>query len=195
MVTMLTWPKYSAGNTSKFVASRTRVDAVDLLGKGKGCDSHLMLSGFTGGKTMTFSELASNPFGASNQKSSRVLMVINEPESLHQHSELLETLGCEVLTCDSYGDVLEMLQNGAFDFVTVGRGGTVFEGEGAIISAKEINRGVPVLVMARNLGMGDHLQSLQMESLDDPEMFVPHEELVRILRTHLLYSVGRQPDA
>lgn len=144
---------------------------------------------------MKFSELASISFEASNQKSSRVLMLIHESESLAHHSELLQTLGYEVLACDSYGDGLEMLQNGAFDFVTVGWGGTAFEGEGNTLPAKGINRSIPVLVMARNPDMGNYLESLQMEAVDDSEMPVPNEEFMRILRTHLLYSVGRQPDA
>lgn len=144
---------------------------------------------------MKFSDLASFPFGASNQKGSRVLMLINEPESLDHHSELFQTLGYEVLACDSYGDGLEMLQNGAFDFVTVGWGGNVFEREGTSVPVKRMNRSIPVLVMARNSEMDDYLQSLEMGQVEDSELPVPNEEFLRILRTHLLYSAGRQPDA
>lgn len=144
---------------------------------------------------MKFSELYNNPFDPPIQKSSRVLMVINEPESLTHHSELLQTLGYEVLACDSYGDGLEMLQNDAFDFVTVGRGSMAFEGKDGVMPSTAIDRGIPVLVMARRSDMDDYLETLKLEAVDDSELPVPHEEFMRILRTRLLYSVGRQPDA
>ena len=144
---------------------------------------------------MKYSELAGNPFAVGVQKGSRVLMVIHEPESLDYQCELLQTLGYDVLACDSYGDGLEILQDGAFDFVTVGRGGMAFEGEGDAMPAKGINRSIPVLVMARNSEMDDYLESLQMQAVDDSGLPMRHEEFMRILRTHLLYSVGRQPDA
>ena len=144
---------------------------------------------------MKFSELYNNPFDRPIQKSSRVLMVINEPESLTHHSELLKTLGYEVLACDSYGDGLAMLQNDAFDFVTVGRGSTAFEGKCGAMNSTAIDRGIPVLVMARSSDMDDYLETLKSEAFDDSELPVLHEEFIRVLRTHLLYSVGRQPDA
>ena len=125
----------------------------------------------------------------------RVLMVIDEPESLDHHSELLRALGYEVLACDSYGEGLAMLQNGSFDFVTVGQGSVSFEGKGVVERALEIDRSIPVLVLARNSDMDNYLEAMQLGAVDYLEMPVPPEEFMRVLRTHLLYSIGRHHDA
>lgn len=125
----------------------------------------------------------------------RVLMVIDEPESLEHHSELLQALGYEVLACDSYGEGLAMLQNESFDMVTVGQGTLLFEGRGVVMRSMELDRSVPVLVLARNSDMDNYLEAMQLGAVDYLEMPVPPEEFKRVLRTHLLYSIGRPPDA
>jgi two-component system, NtrC family, phosphoglycerate transport system response regulator PgtA len=129
------------------------------------------------------------------QGSPRVLMVIDEPESLDHHSELLRALGYEVLACDSYGEGLVMLQNESFDMVTVGQGSLSFEGKGVVMQALEIDRSIPVLVLARNSDMDNYLEAMQLGAVDYLEMPVPPEEFMRVLRTHLLYSIRRPPDA
>ena len=144
---------------------------------------------------MKFPELNSNEIGGGVEKRSRVLMVIDEPESLLHHSDLLRALGYEVLACDSYGDGLEMLQNDAFDFVTVGQGSMAFEGKGVIMRSKEVDQSIPVLVLARTSDRDNYLEAMQLGAVDYLEMPVLEEEFMRVLRTHLLYSIGRQPDA
>jgi DNA-binding response OmpR family regulator len=129
------------------------------------------------------------------QTGPKVLMVIDEPESLDHHSELLRALGYEVLTCDSYGEGLAMLQNEAFDLVTVGQGSMCFEGKDVVMRALEIDRSIPVLVLARNSDMENYLEAMQLGAVDYLEMPVPTEEFMRVLRTHLLYSYGGQTDA
>ncbi len=129
------------------------------------------------------------------QSGPKVLMVIDEPESLGHHSELLRALGYEVLACDSYGEGLAILQNETFDLVTVGQGGMAFEGKDVVMRALEIDRSLPVLVLARNSDMDNYLEAMQLGAVDYLEMPVPPEEFMRVLRTHLIYSFGRQPDA
>ena len=129
------------------------------------------------------------------QNGPRVLMVIDEPESLGHHSELLRAMGYEVLTCDSYGEGLAMLQNEAFDLVTVGQGSLAFEGKGVVMRAMEIDRNTPVLVLARTSDMENYLEAMQLGAVDYLEMPVTQEEFERVLRTHLLYSLGGGYDA
>ncbi len=129
------------------------------------------------------------------QTGPRVLMVIDDPVSLDHHSELLRLLGYEVLACDSYGEGLAMLQNEAFDLVTVGQGSMFFEGKDVVMRALEIDRSIPVLVLARNSDMENYLEAMQLGAVDYLEMPVPPEEFMRVLRTHLLYSLGRRTDA
>jgi DNA-binding NtrC family response regulator len=144
---------------------------------------------------MKFTDLAGLSSEYLPQSSPRVLMVIDEPESLDHHSELLRSLGYEVLTCDSYGEGLAMLQNEAFDMVTVGQGSLSFEGKGVLMRSVEIDRSIPVLVLARNSDMENYVEAIHLGAVDYLEMPVPLEEFVRVLRTHLLYSIGRPPDA
>ena len=125
----------------------------------------------------------------------RVLMVIDDPASLVHHSELLRLLGYEVLACDSYGEGLSMLQDGAFDLVTVGQGSMLFEGREVVMRALELDRSIPVLVLARNSDMENYLEAMQLGAVDYLEMPVPPDEFLRVLRTHLLYSLGRRTDA
>lgn len=133
--------------------------------------------------------------GENSQKGPRVLMVIDEPESLGHHSELLRALGYEVLACDSYGEGLAILRNEDFDLVTVGQGTLAFEGRGVVMLSIELDRSVPVLVLARNSNMDNYLEAMQLGAVDYLEMPVPIEEFTRVLRTHQLYSLGRRHDA
>jgi DNA-binding response OmpR family regulator len=149
----------------------------------------------TGGKIMKITEVGGIGNGELVHHGPKVLMVIDEPESLDHHSELLRALGYEVLACDSYGEGLAMLQNGAFDFVTVGQGSPSFEGKDVVMRALEIDRSVPVLVLARNSDMENYLEAMQLGAVDYLEMPVSPEEFMRVLRTHLLYSFGGRTDA
>lgn len=144
---------------------------------------------------MKFTDLAGIRSDDFVQSGPKVLMVIDEPESLNHHSELLRALGYEVLACDSYGDGLAMLQNEAFDMVTVGQGSLSFEGKDVVMRALELDRSIPVLVLTRNTDMENYLEAMQLGAVDYLEMPVSQEEFMRVLRTHVLYSIGRPPDA
>jgi DNA-binding NtrC family response regulator len=149
----------------------------------------------TGGKVMKITAVGEMGSGKLVHNGPRVLMVIDEPESLDHYSELLRTLGYEVLACDSYAKALGILQNGAFDLVTVGQGSTSFEGKDVLMRALEIDRTLPVLVLARNSDMENYLEAIQLGAVDYLEMPVPKEEFMRVLRTHLLCSIGGKTDA
>ncbi|HVB29257.1 MAG TPA: hypothetical protein VNG91_05535, partial [Terriglobia bacterium] len=95
----------------------------------------------------------------------------------------------------SYGEGLAMLQSEAFDLVTVSQGGMAFEGKGVVMQALETDRSLPVLVLARNSDMENYLEAMQLGAVDYLEMPVPPEEFTRVLRTHLLRSIGQQTDA
>lgn len=125
----------------------------------------------------------------------KVLMVIDERESLDYYSKLLRAMGYEVLACESNDEALGVLRNGSFDLVTVGQGSASFEGKEVLVRALEIDRRVPVLVLARNLDMENYLDAMQLGAVDYLEMPVPQEELTRVLRTHIPSPIGGQTDA
>ena len=114
-------------------------------------------------------------------------MVIDERKSLSRHSNLLRSLGYEVLACDSYARGLAMLQSETFDLVTVGQGGNAFEGKKVVMRALELDRSTPILVLARNSDMKNYLEAMQLGAVDYLEMPVPTEEFTRVLMTHLRY--------
>jgi DNA-binding response OmpR family regulator len=149
----------------------------------------------SGGKSMKTAKVGAHGTEGLAQTGPRVLMVIDDPASLDHHSELLRCLGYDVLACDSYGEGLAMLQHEPFDLVTVGQGSMFFEGKDVVMRALEIDRSVPVLVLARNSYMENYLEAMQLGAVDYLEMPVPPEEFMRVLRTHLLYSLGRRSDA
>lgn len=121
------------------------------------------------------------------KKGPRVLMVMEEPGSLGHHTSLLRALGYEVLACDSYRRGLDMLHHETFDLVTVGQGGTRFEGRKVVVKALEKDRGTPVLVLARTSNIENYLEAMQLGAVDYLETPVPPEDLKRVLRTHLRY--------
>jgi DNA-binding NtrC family response regulator len=144
---------------------------------------------------MKATEFPKTDTGGKVPKLPRVLMVIDESESLGHHSELLRSMGYEVLACTSYGVGMEMLQDEDFDFVTVGQGSLAFEGKGIVMRALEIDRNTPVLVLARTSDMENYLEAMQLGAVDYLEMPVSKDEFERVLRTHLLYSLGGRYDA
>lgn len=152
------------------------------------------VGGWTGGYLMRAIH-AGDGMRDLDPKAPKVLMVITEPESLDHHSDLLRALGFEVLPCTSYGDALALLQTEEFDLVTVGQGSMAFEGKSVVMRALEIDRGTPVLVLARRTDMENYLEAMQLGAVDYLEMPVPPEEFLRVLRTHLLHSISGQTDA
>lgn len=114
-------------------------------------------------------------------------MVMNESASLGYHSNLVRALGYEVLTCGSYTQGLTLLHCDTFDFVTVGQGGHGFEGKKVVMEALEMDRSLPVLVLARTSNMKNYLEAMQLGAVDYLEMPVPPEEFLRVFRTHLRY--------
>jgi DNA-binding NtrC family response regulator len=53
-----------------------------------------------------------------------------------------------------------------FDFVMVSQGTPNFEGSCVLKRATEINRSLPVLVVARSLDMGCYLEAMQLGAVD-----------------------------
>lgn len=117
----------------------------------------------------------------------RILIVIEEPESLVCHSNLLQSLGYRVFACGSYSEGFAILQREAFDLITIGQGGKAFEGKKLVTRALGLDRSTPVLVLARNSDINNYLEAMQLGAVDYLEMPVPREEFARVLRTHLRY--------
>jgi DNA-binding NtrC family response regulator len=96
----------------------------------------------------------------------KVLVVDNSPEDLQHYSTMLEAYGYQVRRCGSYPEGVRRLGNEAFDFVIVSQGSAKFEGSCVLKRAIELDRSLPVLVVARCLDMGCYLEAMQLGARD-----------------------------
>ncbi len=124
----------------------------------------------------------------STGRSPRVLLVMEEIDSMHDPSDFLRAQGHEVFLCQSYERGLDLLSREIFDFIAVSQGGTGFEGKKIVMRALEADRSTPVLVLTRAADMENYLEAMQLGAVDYLEMPVPLTELVRVLRTHLRHQ-------
>ena len=114
----------------------------------------------------------------------RALLVVEEPEALHHYRSLLEGWGYQVRGCHSYEDGMTSLESEIFDFVMVSQGSRNFEGRCVLERATEIDRRLPVLVVARCLDMGCYLEAMQLGAVDYLAEPISVSEIGRVLRNH-----------
>ena len=76
------------------------------------------------------------------------------------------------------------LADEVFDFVMVSQGTPNFEGSRVLKRATEINRSLPVLVVARCLDMGCYLEAMQLGAVDYLVEPLTVSEIGRVLENH-----------
>ena len=96
----------------------------------------------------------------------RVLVVNEDPERLQFYRIVLEAWGYQVRACSCYEEGVHCLATGIFDVVMVSQGSRSFEGRCVLERAIEINRRLPVLVMARCPDMPCYLEAMQLGAAD-----------------------------
>ena len=96
----------------------------------------------------------------------KALLVEEDPGNLRYYSNILEGYGYRVRACNSYREGVVCLTGEIFDFVMVSQGTPKFEGICVLKRATEINRSLPVLVVARCLDMGCYLEAMQLGAVD-----------------------------
>ena len=114
----------------------------------------------------------------------KALLVVEEPEALHYYCGLLEGWGYQVRCCHSYEEGMSCLGSEVFDFVMVSQGSRNFEGRCVVERATEIDRRLPVLVVARCLDMGCYLEAMQLGAVDYLAEPVTVSEIGRVLGNH-----------
>jgi DNA-binding NtrC family response regulator len=120
----------------------------------------------------------------------KVLLVDEDAGDLQYYRNILEGCGCWVRTCRSYQEGVRCLGEEAFNFVIVTQGSPNFEGSCVLERAVEIDRRLPVLVVARCLDMKCYLESMQMGAVDYLVEPLTVQQLCRFLKTHWRESVG-----
>ena len=114
-----------------------------------------------------------------------VLLVDEDASDLKTFSVLFEQEGYAVRTCGTLADALTRLESEVFDFIVVSQGGPAFESQSVLKRAIEIDRRVPVLVLARSHDIRCYLEAIQLGALDYFEKLLPPHELLRVVKSHL----------
>ena len=114
----------------------------------------------------------------------KALLVVEDPGDLHYYCNILEGCQYQVRVCHSYEEGVCCLGSEVFDFVMVSQGSRNFEGRCVVERATEIDRRLPVLVVARCLDMGCYMEAMQLGAVDYLAEPVALSEIGRVLGTH-----------
>jgi DNA-binding NtrC family response regulator len=117
-------------------------------------------------------------------RTGKALLVVEESEALHYYCNLLEGWGYQVRACHSYEEGVCCLGSEVFDFVMVSQGSRQFEGRCVVERAIEIDRHLPVVVVARCLDMTCYLEAMQLGAVDYLAEPVTVSEMGRVLGNH-----------
>jgi DNA-binding NtrC family response regulator len=96
----------------------------------------------------------------------KALVVDERPDGLEYYAAMLEAYGYQVRRCGAFGEGVRCLGNETFDFVIVSQGTAKFEGSCVLKRAVEIDRSLPVFVVARRLDMGSYMEAMQLGATD-----------------------------
>ena len=96
----------------------------------------------------------------------KALVVDDRPDGLEYYAAMLEGYGYQVRRCGAYGEGARCLGKDTFDFVIVNQGTPKFEGSCVLKRAVEIDRSLPVVVVARCQDMGSYIEAMQLGATD-----------------------------
>ena len=96
----------------------------------------------------------------------KALVVDDRPDGLGFYAAMLEGFGYQVRRCGAYGEGVRRLDDENFDFVIVSQGTPRFEGSCVLKRAIEIDRHLPVVVVAQCLDMGSYIEAIQLGATD-----------------------------
>lgn len=114
-----------------------------------------------------------------------VLLVDEDANDLRSFSSLFEQEGYAVRACGTHADALRWLESEVFNFIVVSQGSREFEGRSVLKRANEIDRSLPVLVLARCHDVACYLEAIQLGALDYLEKPLSPQELLRWVGSHL----------
>jgi len=129
-------------------------------------------------------ERRAQPILGQRKQRGKALLVHEDPEALRDYGNLLERSGYQVRACRRFEEGLGCLGSELFDIVMVSQGGRSFEGRCVLERAVEINRRLPVVVMARCLDMTCYLEAMQLGAVDYLAEPVTFSEMERVLGNH-----------
>ena len=114
----------------------------------------------------------------------KALLVRENPEDLQYYFNILEAYGYRVRACNSHQEGVCCLGDEVFDFVIVSQGTPRFEGSSVLKRAAEVDRSLPVLVVARCLDMGCYLEAMELGAVDSLVEPLTVWEIGRVLESY-----------
>ena len=115
----------------------------------------------------------------------RILLVDEDANDLRLFSSLFQQEGYAVRACDTQADALRWLESEVFEFIIVSQGSRAFERRAVLKRANEIDRRLPVLVLARHADVSCYIEAIQMGALDYFEKPLAPQEFLRLIKSHL----------
>jgi DNA-binding NtrC family response regulator len=114
----------------------------------------------------------------------KVLLASVDRDDLHDYGGLLEGYGFLFRGCESYEESISLLNSETFDFIIVSQGSPKFEGRCVLERANQIDRRLPVVVIARCLDMRCYLEAMQLGAVDYLAEPISPKNLAWALETH-----------
>jgi adenylate cyclase len=115
----------------------------------------------------------------------RILLVDEDPSDVRYYYGMLRALGHEVVVSESYAKALARLERENFDMAVVAQGSPAFEGRQVLAGALEVNRELPVLIVARTLDIDCYLEAMEMGAADYLERCAAPRDFMRSVDAHL----------
>ena len=112
----------------------------------------------------------------------RVLLVCDDLREVPSCGGMLSALGYDFVMCGSYEEGARRIETEDFDFAIVNQGSASFEGRCVLERAAEMQRGVPIVVVARCLDTRCYLDALELGAVDYLERPEP-DDIVWTLET------------
>ena len=95
-----------------------------------------------------------------------VLVIDTDPLDLDTYSDILRSLGHEVVPCASYQEAIRQLTTKKFELVVVDQGGADFEGRIVLGQLTALGMRVPAIVLARQESLHCYLKALELGAAD-----------------------------
>jgi DNA-binding NtrC family response regulator len=114
-----------------------------------------------------------------------VLLVEEDRNDLRHYRDMLQTMRCQVKSSPSYHEGVRLVESGEFGLVVLGQGSSKFEGRRVLERAMEIDRHLPVVVIARPLDFACYLDAMWLGAVDYLEGPITAQQMERTLNTYL----------
>jgi DNA-binding NtrC family response regulator len=124
-----------------------------------------------------------------------VLLVDEDDDDRHYYSTILKAFGYDVRSFGSFNLGACALDVDAFDLIIVSQGSSRFEGRCVLERANQIDRRLPVLVVARHLDMPCYLEAMRLGAADYLSEPITVQELGQAVATHLRARLSSQERA